>query len=273
MKIVGEKGNNATDENIVKLDALYKYGKFDKYTEKLFTHNEIYFSSPDEFNDPFDSKLHLTCDGTIKERKQYLCKMYQNKNPKLSKKEILTLVEKEIITKGRDETILNETMEKSREILRKRFGICCFSEKRDNILMWAHYARQHTGFCLEFNVDNDFISTSTRAIKVEYDAIWPELNVMRIDSYPEGELGRKIIIKANNWEYEQEWRIMDYEKGQGIQNFPEDALSGVIIGCRIERTNKKKLIRWCSKRKHRPTLYEAKEKQKEFGLDIVKFDY
>ena len=90
------------------------------------------------------------------------------------------------------------------------YVICCFSEKRDNILMWAHYAKQHTGFCLEFNVDNDFFTPSTRAIKVEYNAIWPELNVMRLDSCPEGELGKKVIIKANNWEYEQEWRILDY---------------------------------------------------------------
>ena len=45
MKKAGEKGNNATDENVVELDALYKYGKFDKYTKKIFTQNEICFSS------------------------------------------------------------------------------------------------------------------------------------------------------------------------------------------------------------------------------------
>ena len=137
--------------------------------------------------------------------------------------------------------------------------------------MWAHYAKQHTGFCLKFNVDNDFFTPRTRAVKVDYDVIWPELNVIRIDSDPDP--GKKFITKADDWYYEQEWRILDPNNGPGTQNFPEDALSGVILGCRIERTNKKKLIGWCSKRKHRPTLYEAKEKQKEFGLDIVKIDY
>ena len=260
MKKVGEKGNNANDENVVELDALYKYGKFDKYTERLFTHNEINFSSPEKFNDPFDSKLLLTCDGTMTERKRYLCKRYQEKYPKQSKEEILTLVEMEIIAKGRVETFLNIAMEKTRKILRKRFGVCCFSEKRDNILMWAHYAKQHTGFCLEFDIDNDFFRPITCATKVEYDAIWPELNVMQLDSAPEGELGKKLLIKADDWEYEQEWRIVETKKGSGIQNFPEDALSGVILGCRIERTDKENLIEWCRKRKRKPTLYEAKEK-------------
>lgn len=273
MKKAVEEDNNVTDENVVELDVLYKYCMFNEYTEKILTQNEIYFSSPEKFNDPFDSKLHLTCDGTMKERKRYLYKQYQKKYPKRRKEDILTDVEMGIITKGRDEIVLNEALEKSREIMRKKFGICCFSEKRDNILMWAHYAKQHTGFCLEFNVDNDFFTLSTRAIKVEYDAIWPELNVMRLDSYPEGEVGKKLLIKANNWEYEQEWRIVDNEKGPGIQNFPEDALSGVIIGCRISQENKDNVFRWCRMRKHPPTLYEAKEKQKEFGLDIIRIDY
>ena len=155
--------------------------------------------------------------------------------------------------------------------MKKMLGVCCFSEKRDNILMWAHYAEQHTGFCLEFDIDNDFFRPITSAIKVKYDAILPELNVMQLPNDPSGELGMKLVTKAEDWKYEQEWRIV--KKGIGTQNFPEDALSGVILGCRIVPENREKSIRWCSKRKYRPTLYEAREKQKEFGLDIVKIDY
>lgn len=273
MQIVGAEGNNATDKNVVELDALYKYGKFDKYTEKLFTHNEIYFSSPDEFNDPFDSKpLHI-CEGNEQQIENYLFELYRKKYPGRSKEEILADVKREIITKGKGRIVLKETLEISRERIRKKLGVCCFSEKRDNILMWAHYAKQHTGFCLEFDIDNDFFRPITRAIKVEYDTILPELNLMQLSNYPSRELGIKLLIKADDWEYEQEWRIVETKKGPGIQNFPEDALSGVILGCRISQENKENIFRWCRKRKHQPTLYEAREKQKEFGLDIVKIDY
>jgi len=30
---------------------------------------------------------------------------------------------------------------------------------------------------------------------------------------------------------------------------------------------------WCRKREQPPTLYEARKKQKEFGLDIVEIGY
>jgi hypothetical protein len=81
------------------------------------------------------------------------------------------------------------------------------------------------------------------------------------------------LIKANDWQYEKEWRIVDHVNGRGIQNFPENALSGVILGWRISQENKENIFRWCSSRKYPPKLYEAREKQKEFGLDIARIDY
>jgi len=275
MKKVGEKGNNATNENVVEPDALYKYGKFDEYTEKVFTHNEIYFSSPDEFNDPFDSKPRYMYEGNEQQIEKYLFELYRKKYHGRSKEEILADVKRKIITKGKTRIVLKETLETSRDRdqIRKMLGVCCFSEKKGNIVMWAHYAKQHTGFCLEFDIDNDFFRPVNCAIKVEYEAILPELNVMQLRNYPRKELARKFLIKADDWEYEQEWRIVETKKGPGTQNFPEDALSGVILGCRISEENRENVFEWCRKRKHPPTLYEAREKQKEFGLDIVKIDY
>jgi len=266
MNEVCVEGNNITDESVGTIKVLFKYGKLNEFTEKIFTHNEIYFSSPDEFNDPFDSKVHFICDNTKQGRKYFFHKYFPKIYPRQSKKEILARV-KRIITERKDEVMVRETLRLSREGLRKKLGICCFTEKRDNILMWAHYAKEHTGFCLEFDVNNDFF---TRTLKVQYDAIWPELDVMKLDS--PGEVGKKLFIKAVDWQYEKEWRIIDHTKGPGIQNFPEEALIGVILGCRMSEEDKENVFKWCRKRNHPPTFYEAKEKQKEFGLDIVKID-
>lgn len=273
MKKAGEESNNVANENVVEPKVLYKYYKFNKYTERIFSHNEIYFSSPNDFNDPFDSKPHLTYDGTKQERKHFLCEQYQKRYPDRSKEEILADVKREITAKGKENIVLEEAIEKARDLLRKKLGACCFTTIRNDILMWAHYAKQHSGFCLEFNVNNDFFRPLMRAIGVKYEDFRTELNVLRLDSYPEGKLAETLLIKAKNWQYEQEWRIVDYDKDERTQNFPEDALSGVILGCRISQEDKKNVFRWCSKRKHPPLLYEAREKQKEFGLDIVSIDY
>ena len=86
MKEAGQESNEAADENVVELDALYKYGKFDEYTEKLFTNNEIYFSSPDEFNDPFDSRPRYICEGNKQQVENYLFELYRKKYPGLRKR-------------------------------------------------------------------------------------------------------------------------------------------------------------------------------------------
>jgi hypothetical protein len=264
--------NNVTNKPIIEPASLYKYYAFNEHTEKIFIHNEIYFSSPDEFADLSDSKIYWMCEGEEQQMESYLYELYLKKYPELSKEEILLRVKK-LIKKREGGNDLQEILRGSRERLRKMLGIYGLSEKKDNILMWVHYAKRHSGFCLEFDVNNEFFALHSRTIKVDYKAILPILNVLQLNTYPKGELGTKLLTKAIDWKYEQEWRIVDHVKHSGTQNFPEDALIGVILGCRISLQNKENLFRWCSKRKHPPTIYEAREKEKEFGLDIVRIDY
>jgi len=263
MNGIAQKDKHVADANEVEPKVLYKYGKFDEYTERRFTHNELFFSSPYRFNDPFDSKVVLRCDGKAQQKEEYLCAQYKKKQPTLSEEEIRAHVH------GREEIILNETLEKARDRLRNGLDVCCFTERRDDILMWAHYAGQHTGFCLEFDADNEFFA---RALRVKYGAIRAIINVLSLDSLSEGEVAKKLLIKARDWKHEQEWRIVDYGKGEEIQNFPAEALRGVILGCKISPENKENVLKWCSERKHAPTIYQAKEKEDHFGLDIIRIN-
>jgi hypothetical protein len=41
----------------------------------------------------------------------------------------------------------------------------------------------------------------------------------------------------------------------------------------MNKKNREQINRWCRERKPRPTLYEAKEKRTEFGLDITPISY
>lgn len=64
---------------------LYKYRtlapeKTRQYTRRIFTHNELYFARPLEFNDPFDTKFYMSLDGTDEECIAWV----KNTFPKLS---------------------------------------------------------------------------------------------------------------------------------------------------------------------------------------------
>lgn len=42
------------------------------------------------------------------------------------------------------------------EAMNKEIGIVSLTEKRDNLLMWAHYSSNHTGFVIEFDENHPF---------------------------------------------------------------------------------------------------------------------
>jgi len=253
---------------------LYKYCKFNKdhieYTERIFTHSEIYLCSPAEFNDPFDSKPIIICDLVEGQNLITLLEKYkkkaENKGLPWNEPEIQKKLQAMIARK--DFSQLNEPLTLSHRKSIEGLGVFCMTKKRDDILMWSHYSDAHTGFCLEFDATTKFFA---RALNVIYEEHRQCINAF--DSYTPQQLADKLLTKAKDWKYEKEWRIVDHINGQGTQKFPEEALTGVIMGCRISKDNKEKIINWCGDRKQRPNLYEAREKEKEFGLDIIEVEY
>lgn len=248
---------------------MYKYYKFSDYTEQIFTANEIYFPSPNEFNDPFDSKVRHVFEGPRYQKKTFLrerlCRMYPDK----SRREINQMVRTGIKT-----PFVQAELDRSENGHRDKMGIYCMTEKRDNILMWAHYSEHHTGFCLEFDAQNEFFA---RALEVKYEVKYasklPTINIAESDHMDNEQLADRILTKAKDWEYEQEWRIVNHWEGPGIKRFPPSALTGVIMGCRISDAHRTFLTGLVKNRDPRPKVYQAQVKKGEFGLDIVHLDY
>ena len=83
-------------------------------------------------------------------------------------------------------------------------GVTCFTEDCTNLLMWSHYAENHTGFCLEFDASNEFFS-----------------NVRKVDYIPSPTVvsARSLLCSTNlqRWGYH---RINSLYKG-GMLELPE----------------------------------------------------
>jgi hypothetical protein len=243
---------------------LYKYYAIDEWTERIFKNTELYFSSPVSFNDPFDSKISFIYAGSRNDRKRFLKKWSEVHRPDLPRKDRLGY-EKRIRKQGLDIQAMAPGIQKKFMAARRRMGVFCMTEDRENILMWSHYATEHKGFCIEFRTDNAFFS---RARAVQYDITVPCVNLLEPwdNLITKGAVG--LLTKAEDWRYEKEWRIVKID-GTGVQICPAEALSGVILGCRMLAETKRQIKEWCRECQSRPTLYEAKEKAQEFGLDIV----
>lgn len=87
---------------------------------------------------------------------------------------------------------------------------CCFSKNMNEILMWSHYANNHRGVCLEFEITNEE-TIKGQLININYDNDLTTIdNVERTSS---GHLslnvtsnGKFLATKFKNWSYEEELR-------------------------------------------------------------------
>lgn len=247
---------------------LYKYCSFNKYTERTIVHSEIYFAKPLEFNDPFDSKPAISFHGLNK-----LENLENFLNSKEQKANELGLPwDKEGIRKELEKMIETNDYRRLEELFPyshlDKMGIFCMAEKKDNILMWSHYSNAYRGLCLEFDATTEYFLC---AFSVKYKKQRPSINF--VNKPCPKQLADDLLIKPKLWDYEEEWRIIDYKKGSGVKTFPPQLLTGVIMGFRIEKRDKADLIKWCLERENKPKLNEARPNKKEFKVDIVEVSY
>jgi hypothetical protein len=145
-------------------------------------------------------------------------------------------------------------------------GVFSLSAKCDHILMWSHYADSHRGICLRFRA---FSTTPFfgKAQRVIYQSARPKLNVV-LDSH-ETQSEKALLTKADFWSYEEEWRIVEYEPGPGIHQFPPELLDGIILGAKISPTDRQKVLGWAAMRGNSFEILQAQFSDSEFRLNIV----
>ena len=114
-------------------------------------------------------------------------------------------------------------------------GLVCFAGVAENHLMWAHYARNHVGYCVEYERIDSAILSGTACRKVEYDQRPVEYDGDTT------KLKRAFFRKSTHWAYEKEWRIVWPNPNETL---PVGTVipSGVILGLRTP-TAAKSIIR------------------------------
>jgi hypothetical protein len=139
----------------------------------------------------------------------------------------------------------NEAAKRSvQEGVRGMLGVLSLSEVPDDLLMWAHYARNHEGFVLAFDTSSPFFERrkgpddDLRHLRhVEYGPERPDF------SDPAARNFRAFLAKSEHWAYEKEWRMAmlldsaDETVGTAsgdvrLFRFPPEALKAVVVGCR-----------------------------------------
>ena len=109
------------------------------------------FTPPVAFNDPFETSAFVTGFLRPERRRELVARLSIRSSTWGS--EIADLTATAV-----DQLLAKASQEAQGESFGKAFGILSLSERRDSLLMWAHYARSHTGLAVGFDASNPFFA-------------------------------------------------------------------------------------------------------------------
>ncbi len=131
----------------------------------------------------------------------------------------------------------------------------------------SHYGEGHTGY-VRFSRRNPQ-AIFNPAFRVKYSSDYSLVHLFSPDDWHRTE--ELLLRNSSGWGYEEEWGIVDHEKGPGVQRFPEEHLTGVIFGSRMLQNHKDEVLKWLKAWKSTVDVYEARVSTKSFSLDIVPY--
>jgi hypothetical protein len=254
----------------------------DDFHKTVLTKNELYLSSPRDFNDPFDCRippnLFLLSE---KERNDYALELMISHYPEAIERGIdLNKAVPQFLTKMTNlESAQEELEELEFNALDEYFGVLSLSCRWNSVLMWSHYSNCHRGFCIGFKEEEIRNSITHKAVGmrlVDYDTEFPKIKPKVVksprDPYILEKRFTQMAVKSLEWKYEEEYRIFynffpkKPDTSDRILKFKDNAIVEVIFGMNMSDPDRKKIESICKSKGIK--TYQAKKIK--FKFDIVK---
>jgi len=244
----------------------YDSGRFQR---KLLTHNQIYLSSANQFNDPFDFSLPINFDI-----KEYTRENIVKKTFLAMKREFPDQPNEVILkeAKGRyDSGIFNDNYWKQIAEIEKqeayKIGIFCLSKKKNDLLMWAHYADWHKGYCVgiqKSELSKHFINDALLQ-PIYYKTKFPLYKFINPD--PDQHIQR-LFTKSRHWAYEKEYRFIKADSAGTTIELNNEAIKEIILGLKMSEADMNEILKLKNNKYPNAKIYKCELSKSEFKVDI-----
>lgn len=251
--------------------SLFKYKSFDGngYSIDILQKDEIHLSTPDKFNDPFDCSIIFT--KTLVNFYEFLDDFIKPEFGESKTEEIENIFSE--IFKSEN----NEMLSMFNSGLKNDMYITCFSEYKDSILMWSHYADNHRGFCIEYDFSSfDYSDYRTRLLYpvIYTDSIFDATEYFQ-SGFEEGNTYNNFMItyaaitKSTVWDYEKEWRyVLPLGPSNDSKFLSVPKPKAIYLGAKVSKENKENIIKLATERGME--VYQMAMNPSKFNLIIHK---
>ncbi|MBD1385826.1 DUF2971 domain-containing protein [Mucilaginibacter rigui] len=248
LKTISSQNLNAALNNKI----LYKYASFSTASKFIIDEKTLKFTSPLDFNDPFDCNediLNVNIDSArLEEYAQSSGREYNRRQ------------RRELIRTAKKKYSYADVMKAEK----KKFKICCFSTKKDDTLMWSHYGDMHKGICCGFELP--LISDTYSLYPVNYISKIEKLNGL----IPTSDIFHYWLTrKSSCWEYESEIRAIGRDLPDKV-NFEPEQLREIVFGCKVKDRDIEMQIKAVKKSRYKWITFKKMQIDKStFGLRTV----
>ncbi|MCX6061808.1 MAG: DUF2971 domain-containing protein [Campylobacterales bacterium] len=252
------------------MSSIYKYAV---YRPEFFENFYLKLSCFGDFNDPFEMVMGNYFLSMSEEEAEEIMSYSNNLN---------------------DPTSYNDAALDAKCGVRASIGVICFTAKPDNLLMWAHYANNHSGICIEFDSsaihfngkfkDASICEFTGNTIKDHYKNIGilkkVEYQLERLSYIEPQEFESNTsswFVKSPEWKYEEEQRMLisldsairDSNNNMYFFEMEPTIIKSVILGCQMQASVKSEIFKKCQKLgiKVKEVFIHAHQ----FKLDIVDY--
>ena len=142
--------------------------------------------------------------------------------------------------------------------------------------MWAHYANNHRGLCVEYDLMNMNRELGFSAIPVIYSkdrTYFNSIENLKSEEYILEIFIKSLTSKSPEWKYEKEWRIVrdDASCGDRWDCDNNGALldvitpSSIILGCEVQCDFQRQVEDYCKSNKI--NLYKMEKDEELYKLN------
>lgn len=256
---------------------LYKYRDWSKEKHRrIIEENEIYFASPKDFNDPFDCRIAPDITQlNDEETKKFIDKTIIQNFSDFDRKGFN--IEKLIAQRTIDLTSnkIEEQRRFEEETFKKQdlhFGIFSLSKRWDSILMWSHYANNHSGICIGFYAEE--LEKIASLNPVAYSNKFPIISALESETLES--MIPSIYTKAKDWNYEKEYRLFNishlnlFDDEKRKIRIPDKCFADIILGLTFDETKINDIKKALQKKKI--PVYKIEKVPRKFKLSRKRID-
>lgn len=213
-----------------------------EYAFDVIKNKHIYFSLQSEFSDPYDCLPKfslLACKNEGAEIwKEFLKTIELNDNPDINEDELNEIIKNTLNCQNHPSISWLKGYEMERSLMLSHIlsgiRICCFAKSPRNQMLWAHYAKNHSGVAFQFRLKfmADGQSGDSKHFTVNYYdkpiSLRQYTQIFKAGLKNPLEYAKfQYCSKSREWAGEDEIRF--FSKNEYV-SFEEKMLTGVIFG-------------------------------------------